>query len=308
MPESRESCVVALDVGGTRMKAGLVGTDARVITERLYDTGREDGPAAVTQRLVGAVRDLSAQARERDLRTSGAGVVIPGIIDEADGVVRSSANIGWIDFPLRDHLSAHTDLPVAIGHDVRAGGLAESVLGAGKGETDLLFLALGTGIAGAMILEGRPFSGGGYGGEIGHMLIEPGGFPCGCGSLGCLETVSSASAVGRRYSERAGRKAAAHEVAALVEAGDPTALGVWQDAVEALATAILAYMTICAPARVVIGGGLAQSGETLLAPLRELVTARTTYHRPVEIVRASLGDRAGLLGAALIGGAAVPQR
>ncbi|MDX6738822.1 ROK family protein [Actinocorallia sp. A-T 12471] len=308
MPESRESCVVALDVGGTRMKAGLVGPDARIIAERLYDTGRADGPAAVTDRIVGAVRDLRGQAAEHGLRPTGAGVVIPGIIDEAEGVVRSSANIGWTDFPLRDHLTAHTDMPVEIGHDVRAGGLAESVLGAGKGESDLLFLALGTGIAGAMILEGRPFSGGGYGGEIGHMLIDPGGYPCGCGSRGCLETVASASAVGRRYSERAGARTAAHEVAALVEACEPTALGVWTDAVEALATAILAYMTICAPARVVIGGGLAQSGETLLSPLRDLVTARTTYHRPVEIVRASLGDRAGLLGAALLGGAAAPHR
>ncbi|MCD0448080.1 ROK family protein [Actinocorallia sp. API 0066] len=304
MPESLGSCVVALDVGGTRMKAGLVGTGAEVIFERLYDTGRADGPDAVTDRLVGVVRELAAFADERELRPSGAGVVIPGIIDEDHGVVRSSANIGWRDFPLRAHLARHAGLPVAIGHDVRAGGLAESVLGAGKGETDLLFLALGTGIAGAMILEGRPFSGGGYGGEIGHMLVEPGGYPCGCGSRGCLETVASASAVGRRYSERAGRQAPAHEVAALVEAGDPTARAVWHEAVEALATAILAYMTICAPARVVIGGGLAQSGETLLSPLRDLVTARTTYHRPVEIVRASLGDRAGLLGAALIGGAA----
>lgn len=295
------SCVVALDVGGTRMKAGLVGEDAQVITECLYDTGREEGPAAVTERLVGIVRQLTAEARERGLRPSGAGVVIPGIIDEDTGVVRSSANIGWRDFPLRGHLARHTDLPVAIGHDVRAGGLAESVLGAGRGENDLLFLALGTGIAGAMILEGRPFSGGGYGGEIGHMRLDPDGHPCGCGSRGCLETIASASAVARRYSERVGEQASAREVARRVEAGDPLAGEVWREAVEALATALLAYMTICAPTRIIIGGGLAQSGETLLAPLRAAVEKRTTYHRPARIVRAALGDRAGLLGAALLG-------
>jgi glucokinase len=243
------SCVVALDVGGTRMKAGLVGQDDRLITERLYDTGREDGPAAVTDRLVDVVRQLTAGARERGLPPSGAGVVIPGIIDEDAGVVRSSANIGWRDFPLRRHLSQQLGLPVTIGHDVRAGGLAESVLGAGQGEHDLLFLALGTGIAGAMIMEGRPFSGGGYGGEIGHMQLDPAGYPCGCGSRGCLETIASASAVGRRYSERAGEAVTAKEVARRVELGEPLALEIWQDAVEALATALLAYMTICAPAR-----------------------------------------------------------
>ena len=299
-----ESCVVALDVGGTRMKAGLVGEGSQVITERLYDTGREDGPAAVTERLVDVVQQLTAGALERGLRPSAGGVVIPGIIDEGTGVVRSSANIGWRDFPLRRHLSQHTELPVAIGHDVRAGGLAESVLGAGRGERDLLFLALGTGIAGAMIMDGRAFSGGGYGGEIGHMQLDPGGHPCGCGSLGCLETIASASAVGRRYSDRAGARFSARDVAERVAAGEPLAAEIWHDAVEALATALLAYMSICAPAQIVIGGGLAQSGETLLAPLRAAVERRITFHRPVRIVRAALGDRAGLLGAALLGRAA----
>jgi len=295
------SCVVALDVGGTRVKAGLVGEDTRVITERLHDTCREEGPEAVTERLVGVVHGLIDDARERGLRPSAVGMAIPGIIDEEAGVVRASANIGWRDFPLRSHLARHIELPVAIGHDVRTGGLAESVLGAGKGERDMLFLALGTGIAGAMIMDGRPFSGGGYGGEIGHMPLEPDGHPCGCGSRGCLETVASASAVARRYRERSGEQVSARDVAERVAAGDPLARQVWQDAVDALTTGLLTYMTICAPTLIVIGGGLAQSGELLLGPLRDAVTERATYHRPVRIVRAALGDRAGLLGAALLG-------
>ncbi|MEO5877501.1 MAG: ROK family protein [Streptosporangiaceae bacterium] len=296
-----DTCVVALDVGGTRMKAGLVGDDAHVITVRMYDTGRERGPAAVTDRLVGVVRELTEGARERGYLPSGAGVVIPGIIEEGSGVVRSSANIGWRDFPLRAHLVQHTELPVVIGHDVRAGGLAESVLGAGQGELDMLFVALGTGIAGAMIMDGRPFSGAGYGGEIGHMQIERNGHPCGCGGRGCLETLASASAIARRYSERAGRTATAAEVARLVQTRDPVAEAVWAEAVDALATALVTYMSICAPAQIVIGGGLAESGETLLGPLRAEVAARATFQRPVRIVRAALGDRAGLLGAALLG-------
>lgn len=308
-----DTCVVALDVGGTRMKAGLVGSahssagpgtrspGAHVITVQMYDTGREDGAGAVTERLVDVVQKLTASARDRGFHPSGAGVVIPGIIDEGSGVVRSSANIGWRDFPLRGHLAQHTELPVAIGHDVRAGGLAESVLGAGQGERDMLFLALGTGIAGAMIMDGKPFSGGGYGGEIGHMQLDPSGHLCGCGSRGCLETIASASAVGRRYSERAGVPTSAAEVARRVQIREPLAVEIWTDAVNALASAIMAYRSICAPAQVVIGGGLAESGETLLGPLRTEVDRRTTFHRPVRIVRAALGDRAGLLGAALLG-------
>jgi glucokinase len=296
-----DTCVVALDVGGTRMKAGLVGDDAQVITVQIYETGREEGPAAVTNRLVGVVRDLTDQARDLGFNPSGAGVVIPGIIEEGSGIVRESANIGWRDFPLRAHLIQHTELPVVIGHDVRAGGLAESVLGAGQGERDMFFVALGTGIAGAMIMDGKPFSGAGYGGEIGHMQIERNGYPCGCGSLGCLETIASASAVSRRYSERVGRRTSAAEVSRLAQTGDPDAKAVWAEAVDALATALVAYMSICAPAQIVIGGGLAESRETLLAPLRAEVAARATFQRPVRIVRAALGDRAGLLGAALLG-------
>ncbi|GAB3675336.1 ROK family protein [Actinocorallia lasiicapitis] len=296
-----DSCVVALDVGGTRMKAGLVDQDAHVITVQMHDTGREDGPGAVTERLVNVVQGLTDQARERGLRPSGAGVVIPGIIDEVNGVVRNAANIGWRDFPLRGHLSQHVDLPVAIGHDVRAGGLAESVLGAGQGERDMLFLPLGTGIAAAMIMDGRPFSGGGYGGEIGHMQIDPNGHVCGCGARGCLETISSASAVSRRYSERAGVQVSAAEVARRVQIREPLALEIWKDCTDSLATALLAYMSICSPAQIVIGGGLAESGETLIAPVRAEVERRMTFHRPVRIVRAALGDRAGLLGAALLG-------
>ncbi|GAA3199028.1 ROK family protein [Actinocorallia longicatena] len=296
-----DTCVVALDVGGTRMKAGLVGDGAHVITVSMYDTGREDGPGAVTERLVSVVQRLTDNARERGLRPSGAGVVIPGIIDEGSGVVRNSANIGWRDFPLRGHLAQHIDLPVAIGHDVRAGGLAESVLGAGQGERDMLFLPLGTGIAAAMIMDGRPFSGNGYGGEIGHMQIDPKGTVCGCGARGCLETISSASAVSRRYSERAGAETSAAEVARRVQTREPLAMEIWQDCTDGLATAMLAYMSICAPAQIVVGGGLAESGETLLAPVRAAVERRMTFHRPVRIVRAALGDRAGLLGAALLG-------
>jgi glucokinase len=297
-----DTCVIALDVGGTRIKAGIVDADARVHTERLIDTGRADGPEAVTERLLNLIDDLAAAACAGGLTPLATGVAAPGIIDEAAGQVIFSANVGWRDLPLGGELAKRIDMPAVIGHDVRAGGLAEAVLGAGRDESDQLFVAIGTGIAGAIILDGRPYPGGGYAGEIGHVQVDPQGRPCGCGGRGCLETIAAASAIARRYAERRVNEGpvSAEEVARRAATGEPLAAELWRHAIDALATALLAYVNICAPRLIVIGGGLAESGEALLGPLRAALAARLTFQRSPRIVRAELGDRAGLLGAALL--------
>jgi glucokinase len=297
-----DSCVVALDVGGTRIKAGIVDSDARVLADQVTETGRADGPDAVADRLLGVLEELVAAGREMGRTPVAAGVALPGIVDEATGTVVFSANVGWRDFPLGEHLAKRSGLPTAVGHDVRAGGLAEAELGAGRGASDMLFLPIGTGIAGAMILAGRPYAGGGFAGEIGHMQVDPAGEPCGCGARGCLETVSSAAAIARRYARRRVNSGpiSAADVARLAAQGEPLAAGIWRRAVDGLATALHAYVSICAPQLIVIGGGLAECGEVLLTPVRTSLTARLTFHRRPDIVRAGLGDRAGLLGAALL--------
>jgi glucokinase len=250
----------------------------------------------------GVLDGRAGEARDEGLTPVAAGVVLPGIVDEAAGRVVFSANVGWRDLPLAGRLAERTGLPAAVGHDVRAGGLAESVLGAGRDEPDLLFLPIGTGIAGAMILDGRPYAGGGYAGEIGHTRVVPDGPPCPCGGAGCLELYAAASSIGRRYSalHAEGEPVSAAQVAERVAAGEPQATRIWQDAVDALAAALHTYVTICAPRLIVVGGGLAQSGDLLLAPLREALASRLTFQRAPRIVRAALGDRAGLLGAALL--------
>jgi glucokinase len=300
--ESGDRSVIALDVGGTRIKGGVLDAASRIRAERFVDTGRQDGPDAVTERILGVMAELAEASRQEDLEPAAAGVVLPAIVDEASGHVVFSANIGWRDFPLGEHLAKHAELPIAIGHDVRAGGLAEAVLGAGQGETDLLFVAIGTGIAGAMVLDGRAYSGGGYAGEFGHMQIDPAGASCGCGSRGCLETIASASAIARMYAARRVNDGplSAADVAARAAAGEPLAAEIWARAIEALATALHAYATICAPRLIVVGGGLAECGEVLLAPLREALARRLTFQRRPEIVKAALGERAGLLGAGLL--------
>jgi glucokinase len=290
-------CVVALDVGGTSMKAALVDDAYRVIASRRIATRREDGPDAVVERILDASADQQAAAVRQGFLVRAAGVVVPGIVD--DGVAVFSANLGWRDVPLRELVHKRLGVPVAFEHDVRAGGLAEGQLGAARGAGDYLFMPIGTGIAGAVVIDGRPFSGHGYGGEIGHLIIEPDGPICGCGARGCLEAIASAAAIDREYALRSGRTANGL-VSELVVAGDPDARAVWQRAVRALARALQAYVTLLAPELVVIGGGLAGAGDVLMEPLADALDALLTFQRRPRLVRAELGDQSGALGAALL--------
>jgi glucokinase len=149
-------CVIALDLGGTLLKAALVDETGRPLIERRVPSGREDGPDAVVGRLLAAVDHLRAAAAEHDLAPAAVGLVVPGIVDERAGVAVYSANFGWRDLPLRALVEERAGLPAAFGHDGRAGGLAEGALGAARGVEDFLFLAIGTGIAGAIVADGRP--------------------------------------------------------------------------------------------------------------------------------------------------------
>ncbi len=303
--------VAAIDVGGTTIKGALVTHDLRITAEARRSTPRDGDPEAVVDAIEGVLAELRAAAGDRaagavgDRAPGAAGVVVPGIVDEAAGIARYSANLGWRDLPLADILGRRAGLPVALGHDVRAGALAEHRLGAGRGARGMLFLPLGFGIAGAIIADGRLLSAGGWAGEVGHLQVDPAGDRCGCGQVGCLETVASAASVGRRYAARTDPPTAAavgsREVAALVAAGtDPLAQAVWDEAVAALAGAITTVNLVLAPEVVVIGGGLSLAGELLLGPLRAAVEARRTFLPLPRIVAAGLGDRAGTLGAAML--------
>jgi len=189
------------------MKAALVGADGTLLYEARRPTGRERGPDAV----VAAILDFAADLRDHGVRAYGehaaaAGVAVPGIVDDTEGIAVYASNLGWKDVPLRALLSQRLDgVPVALGHDVRTGGLAEGRIGAGKGADRFLFLPLGTGIAGAIGIDGRIEAGAhGYAGEIGHIVVRPDGPECGCGQRGCLETLASAGAVSRAWAAASG--------------------------------------------------------------------------------------------------------
>ncbi|MFJ4749810.1 ROK family protein [Streptomyces albogriseolus] len=296
--------VIALDVGGTGMKAALVGADGELLHQARRPTGRERGPDAVVEGILGFAAELHAHGvRALGEPASAAGVAVPGIVDEAEGVAAYAANLGWRDVPLRALLAERLGgVPVALGHDVRTGGLAEGRLGAGRGADRFLFVPLGTGIAGAIGIDGKVEAGAhGFAGEIGHIVVRPGGAECPCGQRGCLERFASASAVSRAWAEASGDpEADAADCAKAVASGDERAVRVWQEAVDALADGLVTALTLLDPRTVIIGGGLAEAGETLFTPLREAVRRRVTFQKLPSLVPATLGDTAGCLGAGLL--------
>ncbi|MEU7829195.1 MULTISPECIES: ROK family protein [unclassified Nonomuraea] len=284
---------MAVDVGGTTLKGGLVGRDGTPLYVERRATPRAEGPERVIAAISAFVTDLS-RARSSGggvLEPVAVGLAVPGLVTATHAVF--SAAIGWRDVPVEAF--TEVDLPVALGHDVRSAGEAELAYGGGSG--DVLYLPIGTGIAGAVVLSGSLYGGAaGWAGQIGHIPVRPDGLLCACGQRGCLAAYASASAIAARCGENS-----AADVVARVLTGDAQAVAVWDEAVEALSLALATYTLLLDPDLVVIGGGLSLAGDTLIGPLRERLPDLLTFRRPPALRVSALGVHAGLLGAGLLG-------
>ena len=298
---NRRACVLALDVGGTTIKAGIADLHGTFFHRTRRPTRRADGVDVVVANLLAVSEDLARTAEALDHEVVAAGVVVPGVVDEDRGVAVDSSNIGWRDVPLRTLLRQRLDVPVYLGHDVRGGALAEARRGAATGRRNFVFLPIGTGIGAALVIDGHPYSGANYAAaEVGHIVVRRDGDPCVCGGVGCLETLASASAIARRHSDLTGRPdEGAVAVAARVRAGEAAAVRVWDEAVDALADALTTVGTLFDPEVIVIGGGLGGAGPLLSAPLRDGLAKRAHSRTSPQLAHALLGDEAGCVGAAL---------
>ena len=292
--------VLAFDVGGTDMKVGVILGDPGRGEVELRDLQRHPTPldgARSGDSVCARIVELTAEYRSAhpELNISAVGVTVPGIVDEDAGIGIYSANLGWQDFPFTATLEAALGLPVGFGHDVGMAGEAEFQLGAAVGKSDVLILVIGTGIAGVVLCDGKRVAGGGYAGEIGHAMV-----PGPDGTLAILESLGSAGAIARRYTEATGTPVAgAREVMALAADGDAAAKTIWNDAINALAFSVAQCVSILGTETVVLGGGLSMAGPALFVPLADRVDELLTFHRRPEYVHASLGENAGLIGSAL---------
>jgi glucokinase len=290
-----DGLALAVDVGGTTIKAELVDSAGTVVVS-------EQRPTPEGHRARDAVAEVGRTLLDQrpDVPVVGAGVVVPGLVDRRAGIATYSANIGWRDLELVRSLGAEWRLPVRIANDVAAGGIAEHRLGAGVGTPDLVFVAVGTGIAASIVSGGHLVTGHrGETAELGHLAVRA-GVRCACGRDGCLEAIASAAAIARRYTALSGNHViGAHDVAARLST-DAVARRVWQDAVEALADGLGIVSLLVGPALFVMGGGLSRAGDGLVEPLQVALRERTPVVHPADVTASALGDRGGVVGAALL--------
>ncbi|MET4782889.1 ROK family protein [Glaciihabitans sp. UYNi722] len=292
------SAVLAVDLGGTSMKGAVVDAAGRTVHE-------EARPTPVGGDLViEAVGDLLVALRERGeslgLRIVAGSVVSPGTIDDSTGVIGYASNLDWRDVPLGSLMAERAGVPVAIGHDVRAAGLAEQLLGAAGGVDDFVHVAIGTGVAAALFDSGTVLRGATSSpGELGHIPVIADGETCTCGQRGCLEVYMSGAGLARRYQARGGEPRDAEQIVARL-GSDPIADAVWAEAVHALALGLATVTQLLDPALVVLGGGLSRAGNTLLDPLRIALDAQLTWRPAPRIALSTLGSDAGRIGASVL--------
>jgi glucokinase len=293
---------LGLDLGGSTIKAVVLersGDGYRETGKRLVATRIGDPPAGIVDQLGEVGRELAHEAGGVDT----GGLTIPGSIDLELGVARFVTNLGgssWDGVAVREPVARTLGVPVAVINDARAFGLAELRLGAARGCDTAVFYTLGTGIGGAVVVGGTLRFGYGTAGELGHVTVDPrpDAPVCGCGNRGCLESVAAAAAV-----TRAGGRDDAEQVVEAARAGDGRALAAVEEAGRWLGLAIANVVLALNPERVVVGGGIAEAGELLLAPARAEVGRRLKVPPTglTEIVPAQLGREAGSIGAALWG-------
>ena len=304
-------CLLGIDLGGTSIKAGLVDKNGKILVRGQVPTGAGEGAAAVLGRIRDLARNLAGERGLALADLTGVGIGIPGSVDVEKGEVRLAPNLFWRDFPLREELAALLDLPVAVENDAHVAALGEMWQGAGRGFNSLLMITIGTGIGSALIIAGRVHHGVfGYGAEMGHLKMVCGGRQCHCGGHGCLETLASATAMVRSFREylAAGHPSrlpdspdlGAREILAAAARGDELATRVIDEAAYYLGTALANAVLLAGPEGIIIGGGPAQAGEVILAPIRKYMAAAlgAWQLKPVPVLGAELGNDAGIIGAA----------
>jgi glucokinase len=284
---------IGIDVGGTNMKAGLVSSDGKLVTTLSRPTARTE--SGILDELCTTVQSLMGHELGGGAR--GVGVALPGAVDCEQGVAVQATNLPFRDFRVADALSASCGLPVRLENDTDAGVLAELLFGQAKGLSHVVYLAMGTGVGGGLVLNGQLYRGAGCAGEIGHMVVSPTGPMCACGTRGCLEAYASGPALTRLACESGD---AAFADAAEVFAAAPShyaAARAVRLVGEALASVLLSVSRLLAPELIVLGGGVTKAGPPLMAAIDQGLKALSGWGC-ARIVFTETPDWSGVLGAA----------
>lgn len=308
-----------IDLGGTSIHGAAV-REGSILAEASRKTRTGGDPDAVVEQIAELLADLRRQLGEAT-PTLGVCVGAPGGVDPETGVVHHAPNLGWFDYPLAEALAARVELPVVVENDVNIGAIGEHAYGAGRGTRHLVALFVGTGVGGALIVEGEPLRGfRGAAGEVGHIVAVPGGRVCGCGRSGCFEAYASRTAMeailrermaeGRRsavpeiMSEKGKARMSSSVIEAALDQGDPLMTEVLLEAQGHLATLVANLVNTVDPEMIVFGGGLVERlGTRFVDPIAREARAGFLSQEGadrIRIVPGELGDHAGTIGAAVL--------
>ncbi|WP_028646484.1 ROK family glucokinase [Nocardiopsis sp. CNT312] len=313
---------IGVDIGGTKVAAGVVTPEGRVLARVRTETPeRSKSPDVVEDTIVGAVQELS-----RGFPVRAVGVGAAGFVDEQRGHVLFAPHLSWRREPLREALGARLGLPVVVENDANAAAWAEVWVGAGQGVDHVVVVNLGTGIGGAVVLDGKLWRGRhGIAGEFGHMTVVPGGHRCECGNRGCWEQYASGNAVTREARElvrsespvaRGLHQAVGGDarlitgplVSELASKGDRACVELLEDVGAWLGAGLANLAAAFDPELFIIGGGVSEAGEPLLGPARtafERTLPGRGFRPAARVVAAALGNEAGMIGAARLAGEAL---
>lgn len=302
--------IVAVDLGGTLIRSALINEKGEILARAKRDTLAQEGPEPVIGRIKACIRDVAKGAEPIS-------IAAPGPLDPWRGIIHQAPNLpGWREVPLADILHRVFEVPVYVNNDANLAALAEHRFGAGQGVNDLIYLTISTGIGGGIITQGRLLLGvKGLAAEVGHMILEPEGPPCGCGGWGHLESLAAGPAIARRAVEEMEKGAetsitglvggkvsevTAKVVAQAAKEGDLLAHSIFKEAGFYIGLGIVNLLHILNPELIIIGGGVSKAGDLLFDPIKETVKARAmlSYQEGLRIVPAALRDDVGLLGAA----------
>lgn len=312
----------ALDIGGTKILAGIIDDAGELVARRRIETQASRGARDVIARATALMRELAREVGISTDRLAGFGCSVPGPLDSARGVVLFSPNLAWHNVPLAALLREEMHVPVKIEDDARCAVLGEVLRGAARGAQNAVYVTISTGIGGGVMINGSIYRGShGCAGEVGHMTLEANGPPCACGNAGCFESLASGSAIAARarqavlhgdetllarFRDKPALLTAEHVIEA-AETGDGVALRIVETAGMYLGIGLAAVAVAYDPEVIVVGGGVVRSGGALLRRACETFQARVIQPPGalVRIVPAALGDESALWGAAsLINGSA----
>jgi glucokinase len=292
-------CAIGVDVGGTKILAGVVDRQGNVARREERPT-----PVATQDELLAALDEVVEKLRDEDVLALGFG--LPSTIDQRAGRAISSIHVPLADLDFRDRMADRFGLPVAIDNDGNAAAIAEWRLGAGRGASHIVALTLGTGVGGGLILDGRLYRGSiGAAAELGHIVLDYGGVPCGgaCTGHGHFEALAAGSVADETAMRRFGHGADGRRLVEEARAGNELAASDIAEIGRRLGAGIASFVNIFNPELVIIGGGFSKAADLLLEPLRETLAVEglAPARDLVRIVPAAFGHEAGMIGAALVG-------